>query len=181
MAPLTFRIATPSDAPAIQPLVQSAYRGESSRKGWTTEADLLSGNRIDVAGITAKITAPNSAVILAYAPEENRLIGCCEVLQKSSDVAYFGMFAVDPTRQAGGVGRQVLAYAEEHARLTFGVKKMEMSVIEVRKELIAWYMRRGYKDSGIRGEFPAEEVKLMGGAAIRDWKELGFLVLEKEL
>ncbi|KAK3994439.1 acyl-CoA N-acyltransferase [Cladorrhinum sp. PSN332] len=181
MASLTFRVATPSDAPTIQPLVQSAYRGDTSRQGWTTEADLLTGTRIDAAGIAAKISAPNSAVLLAYAPENNTLIACCEVLQRSSELAYFGMFAVDPTRQAGGVGRQVLAYAEEYAKSTLGVKKMEMSVIGVRKELIAWYVRRGYKDTGVRGDFPVEEVKGMGGAAVKDWTELAFVILEKEL
>ncbi|KAK4221893.1 acyl-CoA N-acyltransferase [Podospora fimiseda] len=183
MISLTFRTATPSDAPKIQPLVQSAYRGESSRKGWTTEADLLTGTRIDIPGITTKILTPNSAVLLAYTTtqENEELIACCEVLQKSSDTAYFGMFAVDPERQAGGIGKQVLAYAEEYARRNYGVKKMEMTVIGVRKELIGWYRRRGYRDTGKRGEFPVEEVKGMGGHAVRDWKELGFVVLEKGL
>lgn len=196
MSSLTFRLALPSDAPAIQPLVQAAYRGDSSRKGWTTEAHLLTGIRIDIAGITSKITAHDSVVILAYhapySPEEGgpeseskseseSLIACCEVLKRSCDLAYFGMFAVDPTKQAGGIGRQVLAYAEQFAKQVFGVKKMEMSVIGVRKELIGWYERRGYSDTGVRGDFPAEEVKATGGAAVRGWDELRFIVLEKLL
>ena len=190
MSSLTFRLALPSDAPAIQPLVQSAYRGDSSRsKGWTTEAHLLTGNRIDVAGITNKITAHDSVVILAYhgphsAPEEGgseSLIACCEVVKRSCDLAYFGMFAVDPTRQAGGIGRQVLAYAEQFAKQVFGVKKMEMSVIGVRKELISWYERRGYRDTGVRGDFPVAEALAAGGAALKGWDELGFVVLEKML
>ncbi|KAK1758889.1 acyl-CoA N-acyltransferase [Echria macrotheca] len=175
-AALQFRVATPEDAAIIQPLVQSAYRGESSRQGWTTEADLLTGDRIDVQGITEKITKPNSAVLMAT-DARGVLVGCCEVLKLNSDVAYFGMFAVDPRRQAGGLGRQVLAHAEDYCRKQWGIKKMEMSVIWTRKELIAWYMRRGYKKTGEERPFPHHE--LPEGAALQE--DLHFEVLEKEL
>jgi len=97
MSKLTFRLATLADAPQIQPLVQSAYRGESSRAGWTTEADLLSGSRITVAGIEEKITTPKSVVILGFdstsdsnSSEEGTLIACCELLVRTPETAYFG-------------------------------------------------------------------------------------------
>lgn len=178
MAPtaLQFRIATPDDAAEIQPLVQSAYRGDASRQGWTTEADLLTGDRIDVQGIVDKITKPDSTVLIAT-DSDGVLVGCCEVWKRSFDLAYFGMFAVDPRRQAGGVGRQVLAYAEDYCRKFWGVEKMEMSVIWTRKELIAWYIRRGYRKTGEERPFPHHEVP--EGAALRD--DLHFEVLEKEL
>ncbi|KAK0642080.1 putative acetyltransferase [Cercophora newfieldiana] len=175
--PLTFRVATPADAPLLQPLVQSAYRGDTSRLGWTTEADLLAGERIDIPGVLSKITLPNSAVLIGTDPA-GALTACCEIVKKNPDVAYFGMFAVDPRRQAGGFGRQVLGFAEEWVRSEWGVKKMEMSVIWTRQELIAWYKRRGYQVTGERREFPYHELA-DGGKALRE--DLHFEVLEKEL
>ncbi|KAK4187954.1 acyl-CoA N-acyltransferase [Podospora australis] len=175
---LTFRVATPADAELVQPLVQSAYRGESSRQGWTTEADLLSGTRIDVKGIIEKITTPGSAVLLAF-NSQSELVACCEVLKRDSHLSYFGMFAVDPKRQAGGLGRQVLGHAEEYARTVHGVHKMEMSVIWTRNELIDWYVRRGYRKTEVERPFPHKELASIGGAALRD--DLHFVVLEKDL
>jgi len=174
---LSFRVAAPADAPLLQPLVQSAYRGDSSRLGWTTEAELLAGERIDVAGIAAKITAPGSAVLMAT-DADGVLVGCCEVLKRSANVAYFGMFAIDPLRQAGGLGRQVLAYAERYCEEQWGTQKLEMNVIWVRKELISWYQRRGYRVTGERKEFPYHELK-DEGLALKD--DLHFEVLEKVL
>ncbi|KAK4449801.1 acyl-CoA N-acyltransferase [Podospora aff. communis PSN243] len=175
--PLTFRLATPSDAPLLQPLVQSAYRGDSSRQGWTTEADLLAGERISVSGVLSKITTPNSAVLIGTDPS-GTLTACCEVVKRSDDVAYFGMFAVDPKRQAGGFGRQVLNYAEKWVVREWGVKRMEMSVIWTRVELIAWYGRRGYRVTGEKGEFPYHELE-DGGKALKE--DLHFEILEKVL
>ncbi|KAK1831429.1 acyl-CoA N-acyltransferase [Podospora conica] len=185
LPPLTFRLAaTPADAARLQPLVQSAYRGDSSRRGWTTEADLLRGERISAAGILQKITTPGSAVLMAFLPssssdgdKEADLLACCEVVRLPPKRAYFGMFAVDPARQAGGYGRQVLAAAEEYARGEWGAEVMEMSVIWTRKELIAWYERRGYRVTGERREFPFEDLE-PGVAKVED---LHFEVLEKGL
>lgn len=183
---LTFRLAAgPSDAARLQPLVQSAYRGDSSRRGWTTEADLLDGERISSAGILEKMTAPGSAVLMALLPPtdptepEGNLLACCEIvkLPPPAKRAYFGMFAVDPARQAGGYGRQVLAAAEEYARKEWGAEVMEMSVIWTRKELIAWYERRGYRVTGERREFPYEDLE-PGVGKVGD---LHFEVLEKGL
>lgn len=180
---LTFRVAAgPSDAARLQPLVQSAYRGDSSRRGWTSEADLLDGERISAGGILAKMTAPGSAVLMAFLPptetnEEGDLLACCEIVKLPPKRAYFGMFAVDPDRQAGGYGRQVLAAAEEYARREWGAEVMEMSVIWTRKELIAWYERRGYRVTGERREFPYEDLE-PGVGKVGD---LHFEVLEKGL
>jgi len=175
--PLTFRVATADDAVPLQPLVQSAYRGDTSRLGWTTEADLLAGERIDVEGVLAKITDPSAAVLLGFDPN-GVLTACCEVVKRSADIAYFGMFAVDPRRQAGGFGRQVLAHAEDYVRSAWGIKKLEMTVIWTRKELISWYVRRGYRVTGERREFPYHELA-DGGKALNE--DLHFEVLEKEL
>ncbi|KAK3303751.1 uncharacterized protein B0T15DRAFT_513890 [Chaetomium strumarium] len=178
--PLHFRVATPTDAARLYPLVQSAYRGNESRLGWTNEADLLAGDRISVEGILAKITHPEGAVLLATATtahtsssaangaaaeegeEEEVLIACCEVLRRTPETAYFGMFAVSPRRQGGGVGKQVLAHAEEHC-----------------KRLIAWYLRRGYRRTGEEVAFPYADLARTGGVALRE--DLHMVILAKDL
>ncbi|KAK1964355.1 acetyltransferase [Colletotrichum sublineola] len=194
---LSFRPATPADVPVLLPLIRSAYRGESSRKGWTTEADLVADKRIDEAGLLAKIAEPEGVVLLvtdaspasSHSPTAAAAatmtttttapLACCEIARSKTDpaVAYFGLFAVDPAQQAGGVGRAVLAYAEAFARRAWGARRLEMCVIWTRAELIAWYERRGYAKTGERREFPYKE--LVGGEALRD--DLWFEVLEKDL
>ncbi|RYP43866.1 hypothetical protein DL768_009614 [Monosporascus sp. mg162] len=135
---LKFRVATPEDTARLQPLVHSGYRGEESRKGWTTEADLLTGERIDAAGLTAKITAPDGVVLIATVDEDEygSPVSCCELCRRGDDLAYFGLFVVDPRRQAGGIGRRVLAYAEDYCRREWGARRLEMQVIWSRRELI---------------------------------------------
>lgn len=173
---LQFRAATPADAPQLQPLIKSAYRGEKTKKAWTTEGHLLADERIDVGGIVGKITRPDGAVLIAE-DEEGAIAACCEVARQSDGIGYFGLFAVDPGRQGGGLGRQVLAYAEEYTHKTWGVHRMEMSVIWTRDELISWYMRRGYQRTGRCSPFPYDQ--LVNGKALRD--DLYFTILEKDL
>lgn len=178
-SPLTFRKATSADIPALLALVRSAYRGEDSRQGWTTEADFITDERIDEAGLLAKITAPGSAVLLATTTTED-LLACCEVLRHPppGDLSYFGLFAVNPRLQNGGIGRKMLAEAERFAREEMGAARMEMTVVWLREELIAWYVRRGYVVvEGEKRPFPYEG--LVNGKALRD--DLYFLVLRKDL
>lgn len=194
---LSFRVATAEDLPLIHPLVESAYRGDESRLGWTTEADLLSGTRIDAEALLAKITDPAGAVLLATTTttttadntssttpnqipgEEETLLACCEVVKRSPETAYFGMFAVSPRQQGGGIGRRVLAHAEAHCRRAWGAGRLEMTVISSRRELIGWYVRRGYRRTGEERPFPVEELAAQGGVALVG--DLRFVVLEKDL
>ncbi|MDE2307809.1 MAG: GNAT family N-acetyltransferase [Xanthomonadaceae bacterium] len=148
---LSFRDAESVDVPAIVALVQSAYRGDASRAGWTTEADLLDGQRIDPDGVLQLIGKPASRVLLAE--RNGRLIACCQ-LEKQGDTGYFGMFSVVPGEQGSGLGKQVLAEAERLAREQWRCRAMHMTVIEQRGELIAWYERRGYRRSGEYRPFP---------------------------
>ncbi|KAL7952019.1 acyl-CoA N-acyltransferase [Trichoderma barbatum] len=178
MAPisLSIRKATPADLPAILTLVRSAYRGESSRAGWTTEAELVDDQRIDEESLLMKINEPFGAVLVAH-DEAGDLLACCEVLKQSDTLGYFGLFAVNPLRQAGGIGRTVLAAAEEYAKQAWGISEMEMSVIWTREELIQWYIRRGYSKTEKTKPFPYAQ--LVGGKALRD--DLYFSVLIKAL
>jgi ribosomal protein S18 acetylase RimI-like enzyme len=173
-APLHFRAAKVADVPALVPLVTSAYRGDVSRQGWTTEADILDGNRIDPEVLRADIERPRSQVIVAE--RDGEMLACAHVCDDGG-VGYFGMFAVRPDQQAGGVGRQVLAEAERIVRDEWKLSIMRMTVIDLRVELIAWYERRGYQRTGIKKPFPATDPRF--GLPRRD--DLRFELLEKPL
>ncbi len=149
---LTFRRASASDVAAIVALVESAYRGEVSRAGWTTEADLLDGQRTDAAAVAHILTTPDSTVLLAET--DGNLIACCQLERRLPSEAYFGMFSVRPGEQGSGLGRQVLAEAERLARDEWAATTMVMTVLAQRTELIAWYERRGYRRTGEQRPFP---------------------------
>jgi ribosomal protein S18 acetylase RimI-like enzyme len=149
---LMFRRAVESDVPAIVALVESAYRGEVSRVGWTTEADLLDGQRTDAAAVADILRSPVSTVLLAEADGE--LKACCQLERRPPSDAYFGMFSVLPGGQGQGVGSQVLAEAERFVRDEWAATMMLMMVLAQRTELIAWYERRGYGRTGEQRPFP---------------------------
>jgi ribosomal protein S18 acetylase RimI-like enzyme len=149
---LTFRRAAEADVPAIVALVESAYRGDVSRVGWTTEADLLDGQRTDAQAVAAILRAPGGTLLLAEAA--GQLVACCQLEQRPAAEAYFGMFSVQPGGQGQGVGRQVLAEAERIAHDEWAATSMIMTVLAQRAELIAWYERRGYRRTGERRPFP---------------------------
>ena len=174
MSTLNFRTATGDDIPALLTLVTSAYRGEESRAGWTSEADLIEGARLDAAALEADLTRPRSSILLAE--RDGQLVACAHVADDHG-TGYFGMFSVDPNQQGSGVGKLVLAEAEAFAAREWGVSVMQMTVIDVREELIAFYERRGYVRTGITKPFPYGEERF--GIPQRD--DLQFEVLEKTL
>jgi GNAT superfamily N-acetyltransferase len=171
---LAFRSATPDDVPAIVALVESAYRGESSRAGWTTEADLLDGQRTDVESVAALVADPSGRIVLAS--EGDAIVGSAH-LARAGDRAWFGMFAVRPTRQRGGLGHALLAECERIVRDEWRLARLAMSVIWTRVELIEWYRRRGYAPTGETRPFPYGEPRF--GLPKRD--DLHFVVLQKDL
>ncbi|HLI23635.1 MAG TPA: GNAT family N-acetyltransferase, partial [Acidimicrobiales bacterium] len=148
---LAFSTAGEADVGDVVALVESAYRGEASRAGWTTEADLLDGQRTDAGAVRALVTDPGSEVILAR--DDGALVACAH-LQRRGPVAYFGMFAVAPERQGARIGSAVLAEAERRAAGGWGCSRLEMTVIRQRGDLIAWYQRRGYRWTGETRPFP---------------------------
>ena len=174
LPPLEFRAATARDVDAIVALVESAYRGEASRTGWTTEADFLDGRRTGPDDVLAQISRPQSVVLLAE--RAGRLLACAHVAVEDG-AGYFGMFSVVPGLQRAGIGKQVLAEAERSAREDFGQSVMRMTVIDIRDELIAYYERRGYRRTGIFKPFPYGDARF--GLPKRD--DLRFEVLEKPL
>ncbi len=176
MQQLHFRHATPADIPALVELVTSAYRGDASRKGWTTEADLLDGQRIDPDVLLIDIQRPRSSVLIADRDGDGDMVACVHVAEDHG-AGYLGMFSVRPDGQAKGLGSRVIVEAERHAREDLGLALMRMTVIDVRDELIAWYLRRGYRRTGIKKPFPYGDTRF--GIPRRD--DLRFEVLEKDL
>jgi len=164
--------ATLADIPALNKLVNSAYRGDSSRKGWTTEADLLDGTRTDENALREFFTKPDSTILKCLDGE--KIIGCVRLVKHGSQL-YLGMFAVDPVIQNKGVGKKMLLAAEEEAR-TQQCKSIDMTVISVRTELIDWYKRNGYVEVGEKKPMVFDNPS--GGIPKKD---LYFITLEKFL
>ncbi len=175
MSELSFRRATLGDVERVVALVESAYRGESSRTGWTTEAELLDGQRTDAEAVRALVDATDGFVLLALDGEALR--GCCELRRRDDAAGYFGMFAVVPALQGRGLGTLILAEAERQAREMWGAERLRMTVLVQREELIAWYERRGYRRTGVTEPFPYGDERF--GLPRRP--DLLFEVLEKAL
>ena len=174
MRTLEFRKAGEADIDAIVALVESSYRGATSRAGWTTEADLLDGMRIDAPRVREDLERDGSLVLLGE--HDNQLIACANICIDDG-VGYFGMFSVVPGMQGSGIGKQMLAEAERIARDDWQLPVMRMTVIDVRDELIAFYERRGFHRTGIHKPFPYGDDRF--GIPKRD--DLRFEILEKRL
>ena len=169
-----FRDASVADIPALVALVTSAYRGDASRAGWTTEADLLDGERIDPGVLRGDIERPRSRIVVV---EQDGALQACAHVAEDDGAGYFGMFAVRPERQGDGIGKRLLAESERIVRDEWRLPAMRMTVIDIRDELIAFYERRGYRRTGIKKPFPYGDPRF--GLPKRD--DLRFEVLEKAL
>jgi len=147
------RPATPADLPHLHPVIERAYRGDAARAGWTHEADLLDGQRTDLATLEAIVADPATRLLVAF-DDDDAPIGCVQVSDHGDGTAYLGLLCIEPRLQAAGLGRQLIAAAEGTACGIFAAHRIEMTVIEARAELIAYYERRGYARTGERRDFP---------------------------
>ncbi|KAM0820325.1 putative N-acetyltransferase domain-containing protein [Seiridium cardinale] len=176
---LQFRIATQDDAAKIQELVQSAFRADDSRENWTGDkelsAEFRAGFRIDIGDIMAKITKPDSAVLMAI-DDYGNLVGSVETFKRSSELARISMLAVDQRYQRGGVGRQILVHAEHYCQRTWSIAQMGLNALSTRQELILWYERRGYVRTGETTPFPR-----LHSAGFKLPEDLCFIELEKDI
>lgn len=168
------RHATPADLPALHALVERAYRGDSAKAGWTHEADLLGGQRTDLAALTEMLADPEQHLLVAL--DAGALTGCVAVTRKPDGRGYLGLLTVDPALQAAGLGKRLIAAAENEAR-AFGADAIQMTVIATRGELIAYYERRGYALTGERRPFPLDDPRF----GLPKTRDLEFVVLERVL
>jgi GNAT superfamily N-acetyltransferase len=150
-----FRCAMAGDVGAIVALVNSAYRGATSRAGWTTEADILGGQRTDAQEISRLIAQDGSAILLCLRAGE--IIGSVHVERVDAATAYMGMLVIRPVLQGQGLGRCLMDVAEHFVGVEWGAARMQMQVITLRHELIAYYERRGYRRTGATRLFPASD------------------------
>ncbi len=165
--------ATAADVKEIVALLNSAYRGESSKEGWTTEAHLIGGDRrTNDENVIETMNLPGST-ILKCTDETNQIVGTVN-LQKHGNRLYLGMLSVSPRLQGKGTGKLLLQAAEEHAK-EVDCNMVYMSVISVRDELIDWYKRHGYVDTGKRKDFPED------GLTGNHLQKLEFAILEKRI
>ncbi len=172
---MPIRDATEADIPALHALVEGAYRGDSARRGWTHEADLLGGQRTDRAALAAILADPDHRLLAAE--ESGALIGCVQVSTAGAGKACLGMLSVDPAWQARGLGRRLIGAAEAAAAGDLAARTIEMTVIRQRAALIAYYLRRGYAPTGEERPFPLDDPRF-GLPVTRD---LAFIVLAKTL
>jgi ribosomal protein S18 acetylase RimI-like enzyme len=164
--------ATIEDISNLNTLINSAYRGETSKKGWTTEANLLAGSRTNEEELTEILEDPRNTLLKFT--EQDVIIGSVLLVEKENKL-YLGMLTVSPELQNSGLGKKLLEAAESHA-LALGLPKIVMTVITVREELIAWYQRHGYVDTEEREAFP-----LIHADGIIGNQTLEFMVLEKRI
>lgn len=187
MSELDIVQATVGEVEKITQLVNSAYRGESSKVGWTTEADLLHGQRTDDLKIREYIQQDESVILVAYeanvdadedaiVDDEDREVIGCVLLQKNENRCYLGMLTVSPGLQGQGVGASLLKEAEIYAEF-WDCQKIEMTVIKQRTELISWYQKHGFRLTGKTAPFPYGDERF--GIPQRD--DLEFVILEKKL
>ncbi|KAM3429365.1 hypothetical protein NHJ13734_008212 [Beauveria thailandica] len=172
---LSFCTATLSDAAAVRALVVSAFRGDSSREGWTTEADLFTDERVSEAGVIEKIKRADSQVVMVL-DESDILLGCAELVRQGA-VVQLGMVAVAPKKQGQGIGKLLIRHLEEITIREYKVETMELYVIWTREDVINFYVRRGFVKTERTKPFPYAE--LVNGKALR--LDLYFVVLEKKL
>ncbi|MEZ4816306.1 MAG: GNAT family N-acetyltransferase [Bdellovibrionota bacterium] len=172
------QLANFGDAANIVELVNASYRGETSKRGWTTEADLLGGQRTDLNAIEDIIRDPHSVLLTLRNKDTSELLACVQLEKKNSTIAYLGMLTVSPQLQAAGLGRFLLKAAEDYVHKEWGSREVEMTVISHRVELIQWYQRRGYEViPGERRPFPSHDPRF----GIPKREDLDFVVLKKHL
>ncbi len=147
----SFRTANNTDAEAIAEVVNRAYRPESGAAGWTHESDLVAGNRTSAAQIVETILRRDSVILVGL---NNEKIVACAHVEKDGNSSHIGMLAVNPILQGVGAGKQMLAHAEKYASVVFGSKKFVMVVVSARAELISFYLRRGYQNTGSVMDYP---------------------------
>jgi ribosomal protein S18 acetylase RimI-like enzyme len=151
---MSITAAKPEDIPVLVALINSAYRGEASKKGWTTEADLLKGEaRTNLATLSDLMDKPSS-VVLKYTNNEETIVGSV-YLDKQHKGLYLGMLTVSPVLQGAGIGKALMNAAEQFA-IEHGCPCIFMNVISLRHELVAWYQKQGYYKTGESKPVPSD-------------------------
>ncbi len=165
--------ATFEDHPAIVTIVNRAYRGTGDHRGWNSEADLIAGDRVTLAHLRQDLADSPEAMLMVHRGTAGEVLACVRIEPENETDWYFGMLAIDPAAQAGGLGKRMLAAIDAHVRERGG-RRVRITVINLREALIAWYERRGFVRTGESEPLP-EGI----GIPLRD--NMNFVVLTKDL
>ncbi|ETS85256.1 hypothetical protein PFICI_03281 [Pestalotiopsis fici W106-1] len=170
---IQFRIATLEDAPRLQQLIQTAFRAEDSRPQWTADMSLGASFTVNVQNVINQINKPEGGILVAVDGNDGAIIASIEVTRRG-DFGRLSMIAVEQRFQQAGLGRRVLARAEDYCRQTWGVDKFSLDALSTRERLIEWYERQGYCKTGELTPFPVREID---GRPVGD--DLCFVQMEK--
>jgi len=158
---LVYRTATETDAESIATLVNGSYFGEESNQGWTNQNGMVTGKKTSAESISNMMVNGKGVFLMFFGETDHILKGSIHLIyNQESNSAYLGMFSVRPDLQAQGYGKFILSTAENYAISNWHVDYIKLRVIMQRPELIAYYVRRGYSDTGFREPFPKENLKL---------------------
>lgn len=144
-------VAKEGDIQEISNLINLTYSGYSGKKGWTTEADLLSGQKVTPKAIGEILSNPNKKILVSRG---NKLLLGCVFLEKRDKSIYLSALTVNPNFQRKNIGSKLLSSSETFSSLFWKIYNIEMTVLNQRHELLEWYKKRGYKDFGLRLPFP---------------------------
>lgn len=170
---LNLRKASIEDSESISKLVNSVYRGANSRFGWTTEADLLGGQRTDVEKIQEILLDPYKTILIFQNQAHKNQIVACVLLERQEKSAYLGMLSVDVNFQNLGLGRRLINAAKDFIVTEWQLGAIKITVIAQRLELIQWYQRCGFIKTGDKESFPLNDPRF----GIPKRKDLYFEVL----
>lgn len=172
---IRLQTATSEQATELAKLVNSAYRGEYAQLGWTTETDLLGGQRTDAESLVKLIESPLNQIEIAYDGNSQKIIGSVHLIQEPPDTLYIGMLTVEPTLQGQGLGKILLNHIEQVAK-AYGFKRVRFTVIPTRTELVAFYERRGYTPTGKFEAFPQQDTKFglpkVSGLILKEFEKI---------
>ncbi|NNH26031.1 MULTISPECIES: GNAT family N-acetyltransferase [Acinetobacter] len=155
MQPLKYRLANASDVESLVALINQAYRTNTG-SSWTSEQDIVTGDRINHQQLLESLNQQNFSLFVAEIVEhsESALVACVGLAFQHSSVE-IGTFCVASDWQNQGIGKQVLAYAEQKAFAIFPTLiSYEMFVLDARIELIQYYERCGYSKTACIESYP---------------------------
>jgi predicted N-acetyltransferase YhbS len=159
---------TESDIPAITQLVNSAYQGEPGSKSWTSEGNIVAGQRTTEDVVRNLLQQPGISMLKCF-DEQQTIVGCV-LLEKKENTLYLGMLSVDPQMQASGIGKLLLQQGELYAQ-DQGYDTVTITVINIRHELIDWYKRKGYRPTGNSQPFSNHSSKALANFSFMEMKK----------
>lgn len=155
LKPISIECAKINDIVRICELVNLAYSSNDEFRSWTNESKIVSGNRTSEDRL--KDMLGNKGIHIFVAKHQGNIIGTVTIAQEN-DCFVLSMLAVDPRHQQGGVGKSLISFSEDFITKLSAIRKIKIDVVSTRRELIDFYLRRGFVDTGISYDYPVDLV-----------------------